>query len=597
MASSSRRRPGRVAWSLIVLSLGAVSCAGDGVRRFPLRDPVWLDQDMGSIRGTPARRGTSGLGLMVESTVFRPVARTFALPSPTESINVNSFDEVPDSSWFTNRIGLHPMTADEVARGSCGDTPSLDAARGPWIVSSGKTDGTHPGLVIKAPDGYRYLIKFDGPLMSERATAADVVGSKIYHAAGFFVPCNEIVFFPDDILQISPKARRKDDYGRDVPLTPNDVQQALAAGWRTSAGLLRASASRYLTGEPVGPFRYESVRADDPNDAIPHERRRELRGSKLLAAWIHHWDAQENNTLDMVVEEGGRRFVRHNLLDWGDALGDIWTWNWKRFNTRIGTGQTGYFDLDYALADLVTLGLRPRPWYHPSRPPEPETFGYFDSASFVPSAWRGTYENPAFKEMTQRDASWGVRIISRFTEAHLAAIVARARLEDPSAARYLTATLMARRERILREYLTRYTPLDHFAVSPALPQARQTLCFDDLAIATQVAEPRSTMYRIHLHAGPRLEQLLGWRQLRPEPSHPARTCIELPMGQLRPDALAGPGAPDDDPRRYAILQIYSNQGPALQASATVVLHLVDLGSERGFRLVGIERPDAVQDPP
>jgi hypothetical protein len=29
----------------------------------------------------------------------------------------------------------------------------------------------------------------------------------------------------------------------------------------------------------------------------------------------------------------------------------------------------------------------------------------------------------------------------------------------------------------------------------------------------------------------------------------------------------------------------------------VVLHLVDLGVERGFRLIGIERPDAVKDPP
>jgi hypothetical protein len=584
---------------LLVLGLlGAGSCMGDGIRRFPLRDPLWVDPDVGPIANKPAKRPTRGYDGMADNTVFWPVARALALPLATDAINVNSLDEVPNSSFFTNRIGMFPMTPDEVARGACRDTPPLDPSRGPWIISSGKTDGTHPGFVIKAPDGARYLLKFDGPLMSQRATAADVVGSLIYYAAGFFTPCNQIVAFPDEILQLAPTAKHKDDYGRDVPLTQADVQQMLTAGWRTPAGLVRASASRYLPGEPLGPFSYEGVRADDPNDVIPHERRRELRGSMLLAAWIHHWDALENNTLDTLVEEGGRRFVRHHILDWGDALGDVWTWNWRRFNQRIGTGRSGYLDLDYAFADLFTLGLLPRPWYHAAQPPQPETFGYFDSESFAPSAWRGTYPNPAFRAMTPRDALWATRIIARFTDADIDAIVARARIDDPAATRYLIDTLIARRDRILREYLTRLSPLDRFTLSRRGGAGTpQTLCFEDLAIATRVAAPQSTMYRIQLRGGAQLDQLLGWRQLRPDPDHPARTCVELPFGHLRPETLAGPTAPDDDPRRYAIMEIDNNQQPSLQASATVRLHLFDLGGARGFRLVGIERPERVTDPP
>jgi hypothetical protein len=92
--------------------------------------------------------------------------------------------------------------------------------------------------------------------------------------------------------------------------------------------------------------------------------------------------------------------------------------------------------------------------------------------------------------------------------------------------------------------------------------------------------------------------LLGWRQLRPDPARPGETCTDLPFSpNARPAAWVEPGAPDDDPRRYAVMEIYSNQHPSLRATALVVLHFFDLGPARGFRLVGIERPDDVKDPP
>src|SRR5215470_7710916 len=52
-------------------------------------------------------------------------------PSGRRAQNLNTIDEVPDSSWFTNRIGARPLTIDEVVRGPIvGDPP--DPSR--WTI-------------------------------------------------------------------------------------------------------------------------------------------------------------------------------------------------------------------------------------------------------------------------------------------------------------------------------------------------------------------------------------------------------------------------------------------------------------------------------
>ena len=56
--------------------------------------------------------------------------------------NVNTLDEVPDSSWFTNRLGTRVMTADEVETGPVAGTgPSLAPGRS----SKARTKGSRPG--------------------------------------------------------------------------------------------------------------------------------------------------------------------------------------------------------------------------------------------------------------------------------------------------------------------------------------------------------------------------------------------------------------------------------------------------------------------
>ena len=61
------------------------------------------------------------------------------------ALNVNTIDEVPDSSWFTNRAGARAMTVDEVVKGA---DQSTGPAPGVWMVTGKKTEGVTPGLTI-----------------------------------------------------------------------------------------------------------------------------------------------------------------------------------------------------------------------------------------------------------------------------------------------------------------------------------------------------------------------------------------------------------------------------------------------------------------
>ena len=97
--------------------LAALSVAADGVLRsatprFYPDDPRWEDADrvMDASSATPIE-DTNGYDFVV-NTFMAPGERR-----DVRALNVNTVDEVPDSSWFTNRIGRGAATIDEVVRG------------------------------------------------------------------------------------------------------------------------------------------------------------------------------------------------------------------------------------------------------------------------------------------------------------------------------------------------------------------------------------------------------------------------------------------------------------------------------------------------
>jgi len=181
---------------------------------FPLRDALWRDTDLASVRVACRRSPTEGdedhlnctprqyqtplIWDGTDSSIFRPFSEALSLDFPgAEAVDVNSFDEVPDSAWFTHRKEDQPLSVDELVRGGCDASLLLDgetAAEGSWIVDEGKLEGSTPGFRVRVGDR-KYLFKADTPEQPELASAAQTIGLAVYHAAGFNTPCEQIVYF------------------------------------------------------------------------------------------------------------------------------------------------------------------------------------------------------------------------------------------------------------------------------------------------------------------------------------------------------------------------------------------------------------------
>src|SRR5690606_22093178 len=99
--------------------------------------------------------------------------RALSVPRPQRARGVNSMDEVPDSTWFTNRIGVRELTPAEIRTGPL--TIASPEHHKPWRILSSKRGGDTIGFVIEDTRGERFLIKFDSPRFPEIETAAHVI--------------------------------------------------------------------------------------------------------------------------------------------------------------------------------------------------------------------------------------------------------------------------------------------------------------------------------------------------------------------------------------------------------------------------------------
>lgn len=414
-------------------------------------DPLIVDDDRLVDVGAPLRRGLSDYYDFFQNTFDTPGDRT-----RTGALNANTLGEVPDSSWFQNRHGRKRMTIDELVRGpNRGDGPSRD---GVWTVTDGKTEGVTPGFRIRDARGDVYLIKFDPPGNAEMATAAEVISTKFFFAAGYNVPENYLVFFQRSDLVVDPQAKVSVGLQRPREMTDSDLDGILSRLDKSPDGRYRAVASKFLPGSLIGPFKYNGTRSDDPNDVIPHEHRRELRGLQILSAWLNHDDSRDVNTQDTVEMEGGRNYIRHYLIDFGSTLG-----SGSVSPQKPRAGWEYLWEPRPVVRRIFTLGLWDSPWIRIKYPDLP-SIGRFESKVFDPTQWKPEYPNPAFLNALPDDRYWAAKIVMSFTDEDIRAIVGTGGLTDPPAEDYLIDVLIERRNKIGRHYLNDVSSIDHIAL-------------------------------------------------------------------------------------------------------------------------------------
>jgi hypothetical protein len=436
-------------WKTLSFVLVSVSFQAPAViaQQYRPDDPIQKVPEVGSAQKAGAQSINALYDFMYHSAKYKT-------PPVTLSLGVNTLGEVPDSSWFTNRP---PLTIEELQKGA----RAHGGPQPPFTVVAAKTEGVTPGFRIKDGRGLTYFIKVDPPTNPEMATSADVMGALFLNAAGYNVPENYILLAHREDFRLSEKATITALSGKKHPMNRSQLEKILDAVPVESGGRIRLMASLSVSGRIIGPFRYEFVRSDDPNDLIPHDRRRDLRGLEVLFAWLNHTDAKGDNSLDSVDGKGPDARIVHHLLDFGDSFGSD-----SDIAKDPRHGQEFWLPTSREQANrAITLGLVPTSWEKAKYPHHLPAAGNFTTTGFDPLTWKPNYPNPAFLEMTPQDAYWGAKRVMSFSNEDIRTIVEQGQFSNPAVTDYLTKVLIARRDLVGKAWFSQVAPLEDFVVA------------------------------------------------------------------------------------------------------------------------------------
>ncbi|HEY2432230.1 MAG TPA: hypothetical protein VGI12_06115 [Vicinamibacterales bacterium] len=537
----------------LALALGlGVALAAAPAPRFYADDPLAREPESRDA----SKAAPFDIGLLYEITYNLFVTQS-RQPSNVRAKNANTIDEVPDSSWFTNRMLPRTIAAGDLLRGP-NEGPPPNPQR--WVISREKSAGASPGFTASDASGQTWFLSCDTPGWAEGASGATVVATKIFWALGY----NQVETFVTRIdrsrLVIGDKATVKRPTGKRTPMRPDDVNAVLERCASNADGTYRVAAGRLLTGKVLGPFRYDGTRPDDPNDTVEHQHRRELRALRVFGVWTNLSDLKAGNTLDTLVEAGGKSVVRHYLQDVGSTFGIAPPQGPRDWDD----GFEYFYEGDALLKRLVSFGFALSPW-QTAHYTEYRSVGRFESQTFDPRTWKPHTPTLAYLEMQPDDAFWAARRVAAFDDDTIRALVHTGEFSDPKAEAHLATILMQRRDKIARAYLPAVNP-----IVDARLDASAELYFENAAVRANVAQAPSE----YLTTWFRFDNLTGETQR---------------IGEARAagTALKAPGALPSSPGDF--VQIDVAAGAAAPAAWQKPVHLFFRRSGAGWTLTGVDR--------
>ncbi|HKA25503.1 MAG TPA: hypothetical protein VKF80_11030 [Candidatus Eisenbacteria bacterium] len=388
--------------------------------------------------------------------------------------NVNRYDEVSNSTWFTNRNHVRPVSLGDIRTGPAGDIEPTP----PYVITHGKVGGNNPGFQIKDAAGKKWVVKLDPPACPQLISGAGAVASRLISAAGYNQA--RIVSFrikPED-LTIDPDLAAGKKPG-EKPFYQSYLDYLLAHSFRYPDGSSSAEASLFIKGDVLGPINMRGDRDDDPNDIYKHRNRRELRGLFVLMSWLNSWDTKDPQNLDAFIGSDSVGHVSHTIVDVDAALGAA---GGEPKPPIRGFEYT--IDWGWAMKRVLTLGFITEPWRKTNEETGIPSAGHIESEIYDPHAFRTLQPQPAFRERTLGDCYWGAKVVCSFSDAQIRAAVEGAHYDDPKATEFLTKMLIERRDKVGRYWFSRVTPVDYFQVDGG------TLRFRDLAVDRRLADAR-----------------------------------------------------------------------------------------------------------
>nr|HPQ81411.1 hypothetical protein [bacterium] len=219
---------------LLLLTLMIVFISGDalawGVRypcarwitdddRRPIERPS-SEEAFSAPRAIPLESARSVQMLFELSARMTEIPSSFMPGNIIDAQNVNDFDEAPDSTWFTNRIGRREMTDRELKAGP--GKPSLECGEKLEVLALGRTL-SFAWLAAEDRRGRTFLMTFDSPKFPERSTGAGMIVSRVLHAAGYNVAPTGLFRVNPHSFSLSDGALFRDKDGNTRPAVASDL--------------------------------------------------------------------------------------------------------------------------------------------------------------------------------------------------------------------------------------------------------------------------------------------------------------------------------------------------------------------------------------